>query len=117
MTSPIRYTELSPETQVRYPPEETVVSGDPRQVVQIYYALPDNRLRSGVWECQVGAYRLNFGPTKHEFFQLLEGRVRIHAEDGAVTEYTAGENCVIPPGFAGVFEVVAPARKHFVIAE
>lgn len=117
MTRPVRYVALSPESLTRYPPDDAVVSGDPRQQVQIYYADPGNRLRSGIWQCEVGAYKVNFGPTKHEFFQLLEGQIRIHAASGEVTDYAAGENCVIPPGFTGVFEVVRPAKKHFVIAE
>lgn len=117
MTEAVCYAALSPETVSRYPTDEMLVSGDPRQKVQIYFSHEGGRLRSGVWESEVGAYRVQFGPTKHEFFQLTEGRVRIHAASGSVTEYAAGENCVIPANFSGVFEIVEKARKHFVISE
>ena len=117
MAKPVRYAQLSPEWVVRPLPAEVIVSGDPLQQVQLYFSGPENRVRSGVWQCDVGAYRLAFGPTKHEFFHILDGRIRIHDNEGGVTELLPGDSGVIPAGFTGVFEVIEPARKHFVISE
>lgn len=116
--TPAAYASSLPEQAVaRYPEADMLVSGEPRQLVHLGYATADKRLRSGIWECAPGAYRIAFGPGKHEFFQMLSGAIRVHDLAGGVTEYVAGSNGVIPPGFEGVFEVTEPSKKHFVISE
>lgn len=74
-------------------------------------------MSAGVWECEVGRWRIQFAPNKQEYFFVLSGHVRLHGADGAVTDIGPGQAAVIPPGFEGEFEVLEPVRKHFVLVE
>lgn len=74
-------------------------------------------LSCGVWACEPGRWRIAFGPRKQEFFQVLQGRLRLHEPSGRYTELAAGDAALIPPGFVGEFEVLEPVRKHFVVQE
>ncbi|MBB5205053.1 hypothetical protein HNQ51_002372 [Inhella inkyongensis] len=74
-------------------------------------------MSAGLWECEVGRWRIAFGPTKQEYFHVLQGQVRLHGADGTVQDIGPGQAAVIPPGFEGEFEVREPVRKHFVLVE
>jgi hypothetical protein len=71
----------------------------------------------GIWECEVGAWRIEFAANKQEFFQVINGKVRLHAQDGSFQDVAAGDAGVIPPGFCGTFEVLEPVKKYYVIVE
>ncbi|WP_087691673.1 cupin domain-containing protein, partial [Pandoraea sp. PE-S2R-1] len=71
----------------------------------------------GEWTCEPGAWRIAFGAHRQEYFSVIEGRIRISDLDGNASEFGPGDACVIPAGFEGVFEVVEPVRKHFVMFE
>jgi uncharacterized cupin superfamily protein len=101
----------------KYSPAETLVRGNPHQIVEIYLELPEQGLKAGFWEGEEGAYRLEFGPGKVEHFAVLEGLLRVHNSDGTHADFKPGDTCVLPPGFTGVFEILVRARKQFVISE
>ena len=42
---------------------------------------------------------------------------RLHDADGDTHDVRAGEAGVIPAGFVGMFEVVSPVRKYFVVMQ
>jgi uncharacterized cupin superfamily protein len=46
---------------------------------------------------------------------LLEGRVRLTAQDGSVSEFAAGDAFVVPGGFTGIWENIGRVRKHYAI--
>jgi uncharacterized cupin superfamily protein len=117
MTNALHYANLTPEKIEKYSPAETLVKGNPKQFVEVFYQDDTSKFRSAIWEGEPGAYRLTFAPNKHEFFYLLSGKVRVHSEDGSTIDVGAGESCVIPGGFNGVFEIIEHARKHAVVAE
>lgn len=72
----------------------------------------------GVWACEPGAWRIAFHEGRHEFFHVIEGRLRIHDEvSGEAKEFGPGDACVIPAGFRGVFEVLEAVRKHYVMVD
>lgn len=48
---------------------------------------------------------------------MLDGRIRITDDAGNAREFGPGDACVIPAGLAGLFEVLAPVKKHYVIVE
>ncbi len=56
-----------------------------------------------------------FGPTEQEIFTVLEGRCRLHREDGSYEQAGPGQAIRIPPGFTGSFEVLARLTKVYVI--
>jgi uncharacterized cupin superfamily protein len=75
-------------------------------------------VRSGTWSAETGSYRIELDENKHEFFHILTGKVEISNEDGSTTlAYGPGDTGVIPPGFKGVFDIVEPASKFWVVTE
>jgi len=54
---------------------------------------------------------------KDEFFHVLEGRIQITNAEGVAEQFGPGDAGVIPAEFTGVFEVLEPVRKHYVIID
>ncbi|MFM0327689.1 cupin domain-containing protein [Caballeronia glebae] len=116
-TKALAYSQASPEVIEKFSPPDTLVKGNPKQKVHSFYAANNANFRAGVWEGEVGAYRLEFPEGKHEFFVLKTGEVKVHSDDGSVVTISEGEACVLPGGFKGVFEITKYAAKHFVVLE
>jgi uncharacterized cupin superfamily protein len=96
------------------PREERRVQGEPqRRTWTLHEAGP---MSVGVWECEVGRWRIVFPENRQEYFHVLRGRVRLHGPAGAV-DIGPGQGGVIPPGFEGEFEVLEVVRKHFVFVD
>ncbi|RZJ11518.1 MAG: DUF861 domain-containing protein [Rubrivivax sp.] len=96
------------------PRPDRLVAGNPlRKTWVLHEAGP---VSSGVWECEVGRWRIVFPATRQEYFHVLAGHVRLHGLAGA-TDIGPGQGAIIPPGFEGEFEVVEPVRKQFVLIE
>lgn len=97
-----------------HPRPDRLVAGNPlRQTWLLHEAGPAS---AGVWECEVGRWRIAFPATRQEYFHVLSGRVRLHGPEGA-TDIGPGQGAVIPPGFEGEFEVLEPVRKQFVLVD
>lgn len=96
------------------PRPDRLVAGNPlRQTWLLHEAGP---MSAGVWECEVGRWRIVFPATRQEYFHVLSGLVRLHGPLGA-TDIGPGQGGVIPPGFEGEFEVVEAVRKQFVLVD
>lgn len=67
----------------------------------------------GEWSAGVGAWRVAYD--EWEFCHVLEGACELTADGGASQRYEAGDSFVIEPGFSGVWRVLTPMRKKFVI--
>ena len=92
-----------------------VVAGDPRTVYRVIATGEGGRLSAGVWRGTVGAWRVRYD--EWEFCHVLAGRARL-CEDGAPpVEVGPGDSFTLAPGFAGVWDVVEPLVKHFVILD
>ncbi|WP_410497926.1 cupin domain-containing protein [Chitinibacter sp. S2-10] len=91
------------------------VSGNPQRTTWEHYVSADGMLSCGIWACEVGSWNIRFADDKEEFFSVVSGEVRLvdEAEQGITVK--AGEAAVIPAGFVGRFEVIAPVRKYFVV--
>jgi uncharacterized cupin superfamily protein len=92
-----------------------VLAGTPRATVDNRYSDPSQQFHAGVWASTPGKWRIRY--TEHEFCHLLEGHVRLTAEDGTAVEFHAGDAFVVPAGFAGTWETLASARKYYAIFE
>lgn len=106
----------SPAT-VDFPRPDRLVRGNPRRLTQTCHASPDGLVSAGIWQCESGAWKIRFAEGKEEFFCVLEGRVRLHDENGHWQDIGPGGAAVIPAGFCGCFEVLEPVRKYFVVIE
>jgi len=104
------------EVTVDYPRPDRLVDGNPKRLTESLYEHPN--MNCGIWSCEVGAWNIVFADNKQEFFQVIEGVVRLHdANRQSFIEIKAGEAGIIPPGFKGKFEVVEAVRKYFVVVE
>lgn len=92
-----------------------LIAGTPRQAIDNLYASADQAFQCGLWEGEVGAWRVHY--TEHELCHMLAGRVRLIGDDGTEAGFTAGDSFVIPAGFTGVWEVLEPARKLYAVYE
>lgn len=106
---------VSPELD--FPKPERLVRGNPQRSTWNVYSNASGEVHAGVWDCQVGAWRIAMGETEDELFTVLHGRCRLVADDGASVECGPGESLLIPAGFVGVFEVLEAMRKHYMIVE
>lgn len=68
---------------------------------------------AGEWSADVGAWRVTYD--EFEFCHVLEGACELLSDDGNAQRFGAGDSFVVEPGFAGVWRVLAPMRKRFVI--
>lgn len=113
----IRFDPPAGEPVVDHPRPERRIDGAPRRQTWTLHEAPQGDLACGIWACEVGSWRIAFPAGKDEYFFVLEGRVRLQDAQGRVTEVGPGQAAVIPGGFEGVFEVVEPVRKHFVVRD
>lgn len=94
---------------------DRLIRGQPVQAVANAYSDPGEAFQCGVWEGDIGAWRVHY--TEHEFCHMLAGRVRIVGDDGAERIVAIGDSFVIPAGFSGIWEVLEPARKLYAVYE
>ncbi len=63
-------------------------------------------------------FKVKMSANKQEFFQVIEGSVRLHdAKTGEFVEIHAGNAGIIPPSFKGTFEVLEKVKKYYVLTE
>lgn len=94
---------------------EKLISGSGAQTVQNFYSDGSQQFHTGIWAGEVGAWKVRY--SEHEFCTLLQGKVRVSDYTGASVELLPGDHFVIPAGFEGVWTVLEPARKVYVIFE
>ena len=82
------------------PREDRRVQGAPQRKTWTFHA--EGPMSAGVWECEVGRWRIAFPAGRQEYFHVLEGRVSLHGPDGSV-DITPGQSGGIPPGFEGEY--------------
>ena len=114
MPAIVNFTPLPAPTDSA-PAAANVLRGDPRQQVWNLLSSADGHFHVGQWASGVGAWRVNY--SEYELCHLLEGVVRITADEGEDRIYRAGDTFVIPSGFRGIWEVIEPCRKLYAIYE
>lgn len=91
---------------------DRLIEGAPIETTKLDYQLDDNTY-IGEWSASVGAWRVTYD--EWEYCHLLEGACELVPDDGEAQRFQAGDSFVIEPGFVGVWRVLAPMRKRFVI--
>ena len=108
------------EAELSHPKPERLLRGNPLRETWNALDAPLNgagELSTCVWRCEPGQWRIAFGPTEQEIFTVLEGRARLHRDDGSYEEAGPGQAIRIPPGFTGSFEVIERVTKVYVIVK
>ena len=67
----------------------------------------------GEWAASLGAWRVAYD--EWEFCHILAGLCELVPDGGAAQRYGPGDSFVIEPGFKGVWRVLEPMRKRYVI--
>ena len=97
------------------PAPEKVLKGDPEQVIHNHYDSPCGQMNAGVWEGDVGQWKVKY--TEHEYCEILQGVSVLRDGEGNATTLRAGDRFVIPAGFQGPWEVLEACRKVYVVFE
>jgi uncharacterized cupin superfamily protein len=97
------------------PPADRLLQGSPEQVARNYFSDSTGRFFAGVWESSPGKWRVRY--SENEFCHITRGRVRIEHESGRSWTFATGASFVIPAGFIGVWDVLEPTAKLYVIYE
>lgn len=95
---------------------EQLVRGEPDAKVHWLFRSPPGQRPywTGFWSVQPSTFRWSF--LVHETAHILAGRVRVTAENGAVTELRAGDVAHFAKGTRTEWEVTEPLTKFFVEA-
>ncbi|HEY1059525.1 MAG TPA: cupin domain-containing protein [Limnobacter sp.] len=109
------FAEISTPVVHDHPRPDRRERGNPLRSTWNHYER--NGVSAGLWACEVGAWRIAFAEGKDEFFHVIEGLIRITNSHGEARTFGAGQACVIPGGFTGLFEVLEPVRKHYVLID
>ncbi|MGQ5523951.1 cupin domain-containing protein [Chitinimonas sp. PSY-7] len=117
MSSIIAFSHQNTLPEYDFPKEARRIKGTPQRTTWNHFTNKSGEVFAGVWACEVGSWRIEFGADEDEFFIVTQGRCRIIDEAGTAVEAGPGESLVIPAGFKGVFEVLEPIQKHYVIVE
>ena len=94
---------------------DRLVAGTPAQAAANAWSDPSDAFHCGVWESDVGAWRVRYD--EHEFCHLLQGRLRLTDDAGNASVFGPGDSFVVPAGFVGLWEVLEPARKLYAVYE
>ncbi|HYD86659.1 MAG TPA: cupin domain-containing protein [Vitreimonas sp.] len=90
---------------------DRIVDGAPMTETRLDYERDGTYV--GEWAADVGAWRVRYD--EWEFCHMLEGVCELTPEGGGAQRYQAGDSFVIEAGFVGVWRVVEPMRKRFVV--
>lgn len=99
------------------PAASRAIGTPPLRLTSERYSAEGGALSVGDWECEPGAWRIAFHPGRHEFFQVLAGRLRIVDTAGNGREFGPGDAGIIPAGFIGTFEVIERVTKRYVMLD
>jgi len=91
---------------------DRLVEGSPRTVSTLDYAR-DDKIFAGEWSASVGAWRVKY--EEWEFCHVLEGACELVPDGGEAVRYAEGDSFIIEPGFVGVWRVLTPMKKRYVV--
>ncbi|MBD8707291.1 cupin domain-containing protein [Pseudomonas sp. CFBP 13711] len=111
----VDFSEATTAAERFTPAAEKILKGEPNQTVYNHYNSPCGQLNAGVWEGEVGQWKVNY--TEHEYCEIVQGVSVIRDEAGKSKTLRAGDRFVIPAGFTGTWEVLEACRKIYVVFE
>jgi uncharacterized cupin superfamily protein len=91
---------------------DRLIEGSPRTISTLDYAR-DDKIFAGEWSASVGAWRVKY--EEWEFCHMLEGVCELVPDNGEAVRYRAGDSFVIEPGFSGMWRVIEPMKKRYVV--
>jgi uncharacterized cupin superfamily protein len=110
----IDFRTATPEISESPPAADRVLAGNPMTTAKNFFSDAPNGFFAGVWQSTVGRWRVSY--SEHEFCHITSGRVRIQSNHKS-WEFGPGQSFLIPAGFEGIWEVLEPMSKLYVIYE
>ena len=110
----IDFGVAKPDVSQDRPSPERLLSGDPITTAKNFFSDAERGFHAGIWQSTVGSWRVTYN--EHEFCHITSGRVRLRS-DAQSWEFGPGQSFVIPAGFTGIWEVIEPMSKLYVILE
>jgi len=91
---------------------DRIVEGAPTTELINSYQLGDHTY-VGEWAATSGAWRVTYD--EWEFCHMLSGVCELIPDGAKARRFVAGDSFVIEPGFSGIWRVLEPMRKRYVI--
>lgn len=91
------------------------IGGKPKTTTQNFYTDATGSFFSGIWTSTKGKWPVSY--TEEEFVYLLSGKVKLTAANGKSQSFKKGEAFMIPAGFKGTWETLAPIKKFYAIQD
>ncbi|MBA3449315.1 MAG: cupin domain-containing protein [Pseudaminobacter sp.] len=91
-----------------------VIEGHPTMKTFVQHSTGDGKIVSGTWQATPGTYHATY--TAYEFVHIIAGRIIITPEGGKPVEVGPGDAFVVEADFKGIWQIVEPVTKHFVVA-
>lgn len=113
----VSFRDAQTAPSVDHPRSDRLVAGNPERRTWNNFTDASGSVFAGVWECDVGAWRVSYPANEDEFCSIVHGRIRLTDSEGGVREFGPGDSFVVPGGFEGIWETVEPVRKLYVIVE
>lgn len=117
MTHTIRPADVSREhleEKPLAPPSAEPLEGEVLVRGAVEFTDKDRTIISGIWESDPGISRWEF-LTRGEIVHILEGRMSVQRDGEDAVELTAGTAAFFPLGWTGVWSVIEPVRKFYVV--
>jgi uncharacterized cupin superfamily protein len=67
----VDFSEATTAAERFTPAAEKILKGEPNQTVYNHYNSPCGQLNAGVWEGEVGQWKVNY--TEHEYCEIVQG--------------------------------------------
>lgn len=109
------FSKANTEAETILPSTDKILSGTPQQTIRNHFSDQSKRFHSGEWTGEVGEWKVSY--TEEEFCFITRGKVMIRSSSGVEVLVQAGDAFVIPSGFNGVWNVLEPVHKYYVIFE
>jgi hypothetical protein len=91
----------------------TVLEGDPQLATWIEHRSNDGTIVAGTWHATPGVLRAEY--RVYEFVVLIEGLIEITPDGGPTMTVRGGDAFAIEPDFKGVWKILEPVRKRFLL--
>ncbi|PYC23942.1 cupin domain-containing protein [Pseudomonas mosselii] len=115
IASIVDFAQVLTEAERYRPAAEKILKGEPDQAVYNHYSSPCGQFAAGVWEGEVGQWKVGY--TEHEYCEIVQGVSVLRDQEGNAKTLRTGDRFVIPAGFKGTWEVLEPCRKIYVLFE
>lgn len=111
----VDFATVTPEIAVSKPAAERLLAGTPQQTTRNFFSDTTGQFFAGIWESTPGRWRVRY--SENEFCHITRGSVRIEDEQGHSRTFKVGDSFVVPAGFSGIWHVIEPMSKLYVIFE